>query len=195
MNNDPVDCVGIRSDVTLHCTMGILNSKSSQSNLKMKEALNALHPTVHVMQLYDGDIKMIRKCFNKMDRKRDGLIYLDEFRFHLQAEDCSFTQKILKMFCCGCREHLQFGEFLMMCWIYCTLNREKLGNDYQTEDFKQFSSSEDFDLSFNASLSLIFCYNAQKNFFSIYMTKTVVRFYRKKTFKNSLLIYMVRVTP
>ena len=108
--------------------MGCLNSRSFRSDLKMNEALNVLNPTIHVMLLTYDDIMKIRKCFNKMDKTRDGFIYINEFRHYLQVDYIPFTQKILKMCCCGCPEHLQFGEFLMMCWTYCTLDRAGLGN-------------------------------------------------------------------
>ena len=86
----------------------------------MKEAFDA-------MQLNDTDLQLIKESFENIDASRSGTIDIKELETFLKIEKAPFNRRVLAMFDADKSGELDFFEFLMMAWNFCSLDKRNLG--------------------------------------------------------------------
>ena len=108
------------------CTESIPADKVAKDAL-IEKAINLLKESLAVFSMMDGDVELIKKCFQKIDMTRDGSIEVAEIEIFLQTERVPFNERILMMYDSNCSGQLEFPEFLLMCWTYCTMDSACIG--------------------------------------------------------------------
>lgn len=81
--------------------------------------LESLHFTL-------DEFKMLLKTFNKMDRDGSGAITLKEFLYYLQLENNEFFRRAFSILDEDKSGEIDFGEFVISLWNYCTLSEHSL---------------------------------------------------------------------
>lgn len=110
--------------------MGCIESKSADKVAKdalIDKAIDKLKDYLAVLSLMDADVELIKKCFQKIDMTRDGSIEVAEIEIFLQTERVPFNERILMMYDSNSSGQLEFPEFLLMCWTYCTMDSDCIG--------------------------------------------------------------------
>ena len=113
-------------DNVMGCTESIPADKVAKDAL-IEKAINLLKESLAVFSMMDGDVELIKKCFQKIDMTRDGSIEVAEIEIFLQTERVPFNERILMMYDSNCSGQLEFPEFLLMCWTYCTMDSACIG--------------------------------------------------------------------
>ena len=114
-------------DNVMGCTESISADKVAKDTL-IDKAINQLKESLAVFSITDGDVELIKKCFQKIDMTRDGSIEVAEIEIFLQTERVPFNERILMMYDSNCSGQLEFPEFLLMCWTYCTMDSGCIGS-------------------------------------------------------------------
>ena len=99
-----------------------------ESDKKTDKALLELSECLDAFQITKDDIDLMKKTFRKIDLTHDGSIEVAELEIHLRTERVPFNDRVLRMYDSDKSGHLEFPEFLLMCWTYCTMDAENLGN-------------------------------------------------------------------
>lgn len=105
--------------------MGCGGSKSLE--IKEDPILLALQDCLSAFQISAEDIHQFKKSFQKIDATNDGSIEVAELEVSLHTERVPFNIKVLLMYDADRSGQLEFPEFLLMCWTYCTLDTHALG--------------------------------------------------------------------
>ena len=113
-------------DNVMGCTESISADKVAKDTL-IDKAINQLKESLAVFSITDGDVELIKKCFQKIDMTRDGSIEVAEIEIFLQTERVPFNERILMMYDSNSSGQLEFPEFLLMCWTYCTMDSDCIG--------------------------------------------------------------------
>ena len=73
-----------------------------------------------------GDIAAFYKIFQKVDTSGDGDIDVDELLVYLNIDMSKFAHRVFSMFDADKSGQIDFKEFVLCCWNYCTLGRATL---------------------------------------------------------------------
>ncbi len=97
-----------------------LNIYSTEPNLlEYKEIFEALC-------LHQADIGRLRKIFNTIDKDHSGSIELLELLMYMDIERTPFTKRVFSIFDEDGSNTIDFKEFVMSLWNYCTLGKATL---------------------------------------------------------------------
>ncbi len=79
------------------------------------------------LKLSNAEIKKLHNVYRRIDSDRSGVIEIGElFRF-LQLERTPFTERVFTIFDMNGTGKVDFREFTMSLWNYCTLANANLG--------------------------------------------------------------------
>lgn len=80
------------------------------------------------MRLDDVDIARLRKPFERFDKKhRDTIKYSDLIFLLNYEEETPFNEKVVRTFDLDHSDKINFSEFSLVVWNYCTLDKANLG--------------------------------------------------------------------
>lgn len=79
------------------------------------------------MQLSEREVRKLFNEFRKVDVDGSGSIALPELLAHLDLPVTAFTQKVFSIFDEDGSGEVDFKEFVMTLWNYCTLTSSTLG--------------------------------------------------------------------
>jgi serine/threonine-protein phosphatase 2B regulatory subunit len=79
------------------------------------------------MQLSKGEIRTLYRVFRKVDMDGSGNIALPELLAHIDLERTKFTERIFSIFDEDGSGEIDFREFVLSLWNYCTLTKATLG--------------------------------------------------------------------
>lgn len=79
------------------------------------------------MQLSKREIKTLWNIFTKIDFDGSGSIGLAELLAHIDLDRTRFTEKIFSIFDEDKSGEVDFREFVLSLWNYCTLTKATLG--------------------------------------------------------------------
>jgi serine/threonine-protein phosphatase 2B regulatory subunit len=79
------------------------------------------------MQFSKGEIRKLFDIFRAVDADASGSIALSELLAHINLDRTPFTQKIFSIFDDDRSGEIDFKEFVMSLWNYCTLTKNTLG--------------------------------------------------------------------
>ena len=80
------------------------------------------------MQLSERDIRKLFYEFRKVDVDGSGSIALSELLVYLELSATPFTEKVFSIFDDDRSGEIDFKEFVLALWNYCTLTSATLGN-------------------------------------------------------------------
>lgn len=83
-----------------------------------------------VLKLSRNDVKRLYRTYNKIDVDHSGSVELNELFAFLCVENTQFTERVFKIFDMNHTGKIDFREFLMSMWNYCTLGKATLGGLY-----------------------------------------------------------------
>eukprot|EP00286_Rhodomonas_abbreviata_P015509 CAMPEP_0181330686 /NCGR_PEP_ID=MMETSP1101-20121128/24049_1 /TAXON_ID=46948 /ORGANISM="Rhodomonas abbreviata, Strain Caron Lab Isolate" /LENGTH=161 /DNA_ID=CAMNT_0023439993 /DNA_START=230 /DNA_END=712 /DNA_ORIENTATION=+ len=78
------------------------------------------------MKLTVNEVKKLHKMFTDVDVDGSGTIGLAELLAHIDMERTSFTRKIFSIFDEDNSGEIDFREFILSLWNYCTLTKATL---------------------------------------------------------------------
>lgn len=79
------------------------------------------------MQFSNSDIRKLYDIFRAVDVDGSGSIALSELLTHIHLDRTPFTEKIFSIFDDDRSGEIDFKEFVMSLWNYCTLTKATLG--------------------------------------------------------------------
>jgi Ca2+-binding EF-hand superfamily protein len=83
--------------------------------------------TFAAMKLSKGEVQKLYKIFRAVDVDGSGEIALAELLVHIDLERTSFTKRIFSIFDEDSSGEIDFKEFVIALWNYCTLTKSTLG--------------------------------------------------------------------
>jgi Ca2+-binding EF-hand superfamily protein len=93
--------------------------------------------------LKEADVGLLYESFLEIDFDNSGTILLNELLSFISSEETAFIRKVFSAFDTDQNKYLDFHEFVISIWNYCTLNPKNLGlSNYF------FSSSNSLPLPF-----------------------------------------------
>jgi serine/threonine-protein phosphatase 2B regulatory subunit len=87
---------------------------------KFKSQFEAIH-------LNHNDIRKFYFVYRQMDNDNSGSIGLPELLAHIDIEVTDFSESVFSIFDKDGSGELDFREFVISTWNYCTLSRSTLG--------------------------------------------------------------------
>ena len=112
--------------------MGCGSSNSpaiAEREFEVDRIISLLRPCLTILKLTMEEVDLIRKSFKKVDITRDGSVDVAEFEIYLKTERAPFNERALRMYDSDGSGQLEFPEFLLMCWTYCTMDSVSLGTN------------------------------------------------------------------
>lgn len=103
---------------------GSTNGKTG--NAEVDATLDDLGGVFCNLKISGSDINKIRKAFLKIDLTGGGTIEIAELEVFLKEDSAPFNEKIFMMYDSDRSRELNFPEFLMMAWTFCTLDQDNL---------------------------------------------------------------------
>lgn len=79
------------------------------------------------LQLSAREVGKLYKIFKKVDVDGSGSIALSELLAHIDVERTVFSQRVFSIFDEDGSGEIDFREFVLALWNYCTLSRATLG--------------------------------------------------------------------
>ena len=79
------------------------------------------------MQLTKNEIRTMFKIFSRVDFDKSGSIALAELLAHIDLDRTRFTERIFSIFDADGSGEIDFREFVLSLWNYCTLTKATLG--------------------------------------------------------------------
>lgn len=81
------------------------------------------------LQLSRREVNKLYKIFRKADVDGSGTIALIELLCHIDVERTAFTERVFSIFDEDGSGEIDFREFVLALWNYCTLSRATLGRE------------------------------------------------------------------
>lgn len=72
------------------------------------------------------EVDTLYKKFCLIDKDRSGSISTNELLTFLKLDDCRFSKRIFSIFDESCNNSIEFQEFVVTLWNYCTLSKSSL---------------------------------------------------------------------
>ena len=110
--------------------MGCSESKTAEqiaNDIKTDKLIEELSECLDAFMISADDVELMKSCFRRIDLTHDGSIDVAEIEVHLKTERVPFNERVLRMYDSDKSGQLEFPEFLLMCWTYCTMDAENLG--------------------------------------------------------------------
>ena len=79
------------------------------------------------MQLSKSEVRTLYYIFARVDFDKSGQIALAELLAHIDLERTRFTERIFSIFDADGSGEIDFREFVLSLWNYCTLTKATLG--------------------------------------------------------------------
>ncbi len=80
------------------------------------------------LQLSSKEVGKLYKIFRKVDVDGSGSIGLAELLAHIDVERTTFSERVFSIFDEDGSGEIDFREFVLSLWNYCTLSRATLGS-------------------------------------------------------------------
>lgn len=91
--------------------------------------LKKLKPFFSSLNLSENDIERLHDVFNNIDPLGKGRVLYDDLLYFLELDRTPFNERVLCMFDNDQSGMMDFLEFVMTMWNYCTFSKEGLGED------------------------------------------------------------------
>lgn len=104
--------------------MGICESKISIYEINLK--LAGWRDQFEALQITGKEIEQIYRIFRKVDVDNSGTIELAELLVHIEIERTKFSERIFSIFDEDSSGQIDFREFVLSLWNYCTLSKTTL---------------------------------------------------------------------
>jgi hypothetical protein len=82
---------------------------------------------IAALTLSHSDVAKLHEMFQLVENNQHGLIDLNEFMDFLKIESTKFRKRAFAMFDEDSSREVDFREFVLSIWNYCTLSRSSLG--------------------------------------------------------------------
>lgn len=79
-----------------------------------------------ILMFNEADIMAFYRIFQKVDMSGDGSVDIDELLVYLNVDMSKFAHRVFSMFDADRSGQVDFKEFVLCCWNYCTLGRATL---------------------------------------------------------------------
>lgn len=79
------------------------------------------------MKLKKNEVKQLYKIYSTVDFDQSGSVDIVELLTILDLEKTKFTERIFCVFDKDGSDQIDFKEFVLAAWSYCTLNSNNLG--------------------------------------------------------------------
>ena len=106
------------------CAMGY--SKRIYNDKKWHKTIAPLRPTFESLGLKEDDVARLHEQFLKIDKDGSGTIELWEMLDHLDLKRNRFAKRVFAIFDVDGSNEIDFKEFVVALWQYCTLGRAQL---------------------------------------------------------------------
>ena len=106
------------------CAMGY--SKRIYNDKKWNKTVAPLRPTFESLGLKEDDVARLHEQFLKIDKDGSGTIELWEMLDHLDLKRNRFAKRVFAIFDVDGSNEIDFKEFVVALWQYCTLGRAQL---------------------------------------------------------------------
>ena len=106
------------------CAMGY--SKRIYNEKKLHKTIAPLRPTFESLGLKEDDVARLHEQFLKIDKDGSGTIELWEMLDHLDLKRNRFAKRVFAIFDVDGSNEIDFKEFVVALWQYCTLGRAQL---------------------------------------------------------------------
>jgi Ca2+-binding EF-hand superfamily protein len=106
------------------CQMGY--SKRIYNDKKWNKTVAPLRPTFESLGLKEDDVARLHEQFLKIDKDGSGTIELWEMLDHLDLKRNRFAKRVFAIFDVDGSNEIDFKEFVVALWQYCTLGRAQL---------------------------------------------------------------------
>ena len=110
------------------------NSKSSI----IKELPASWLEMFHAILLTDGEVKKLHKVFRTLDLTKDGIVQVSDLLTMVDIERTCFTERIFAVFDSNKSGAVDFREFVMSLWNYCTLGKASLSKSQPALHFSSY---------------------------------------------------------
>lgn len=95
-------------------------------NIYRKHDMEHLEETFDALCLRPEDIGVFMRMFKKIDVDKSGQIDVAELLAFLNIDRTQFTQRLFTIFDDDHSGCIDFQEFVLSCWNYCSLSRTSL---------------------------------------------------------------------
>ncbi len=106
------------------CAMGY--SKRIYNDKKWHKTVAPLRPTFESLGLKEDDVARLHEQFLRIDKDGSGTIELWEMLDHLDLKRNRFAKRVFAIFDVDGSNEIDFKEFVVALWQYCTLGRAQL---------------------------------------------------------------------
>jgi len=120
--------------------MGCFSSKNWESLIKTAK-FQAWNDHFKILSLSLSDVKNLYKIFSRVDFDNSGDISLAELLAHINLDRTKFTERIFSIFDDDKSGQVDFHEFVLSLWNYCTLTKATL-DMFAFDLYDQDSSGE-----------------------------------------------------
>jgi Ca2+-binding EF-hand superfamily protein len=106
-----------------------MGGKPGKYDLIYKEnnAIAKLKPQFDLVGLKQADVGVLYQSFLEIDFDNSGCIQLPELLAYVLAEESSFVKRVFSTFDHDESHDINFREFALSTWDYCTLNPKNIG--------------------------------------------------------------------
>jgi hypothetical protein len=110
--------------------MGCISS-SFEDEFYVNEYLNGpLKAEFDSLLLTEQNVAALYKVFKNIDVDRSGNIAISELFHSLRIERTKFTERVFSIFDRSGNKGIEFRDFVLVLWNYCTLGEASLGQMY-----------------------------------------------------------------
>lgn len=107
--------------------MGSSHSKEKFDHLCKSEKFQYWNENFHALSLSLKHVSKLYNIFCKVDADNSGQIALAELLAHIDLHRTPFTERIFSIFDDDNSGEIDFHEFVLALWNYCTLTKATLG--------------------------------------------------------------------
>ena len=83
-------------------------------------------PLFEALDFTDKESKLLWKTFEKLDKDTGGSVDFAEFAEFFHLGKSKFTERCFLMLDTGATGEINFPQFVLCCWNYCTYDRKGL---------------------------------------------------------------------
>lgn len=108
--------------------MGSCLSQSKYKHVYTDNAvLRPLKPQFDAFMLEPEEIGMLYEIFQSVDKDKSGYVSTQELFEHLAVQSTYFRDRVFSIFDEDGSGKIDFSEFVLSLWNYCTLSKASLG--------------------------------------------------------------------
>ena len=79
------------------------------------------------LRITDSDVEKCFKVYRKIDADGSGAVSIEEMLIYLEIEPTAFSRRVFSIFDLNKSGKVDFREFVLSMWNYCTLSNATLG--------------------------------------------------------------------